>query len=266
MLLLDLDRFKEVNDTLGHHAGDAPLQQIAERLQEAVLPTELVARLGGDEFAVLLPGSDATRATRTALRLQHILQAPVVLDGHPTAVDVSIGIAVAPEHGQDADTLLRCADVAMYQANAAGTGVAVYSAAIDQNRPDRLALLGELRRAVERDEMLLHYQPKLDLRDGSLAGVEALVRWRHPLRGLLAPGRVHSARRTDRVDLSAQPLGARYRVETATDLARHGPGNTSCREPVKACAARSRTARHCRAIAGTLRYGPQRIAPGDHRE
>jgi diguanylate cyclase (GGDEF)-like protein/PAS domain S-box-containing protein len=187
LLLLDLDRFKEVNDTLGHQVGDVLLQQIGCRLQGAVRAADLVARLGGDEFAVLLPATDAAGAALVAECLVRVLQAPFVLEGQPIDVDASIGIAVAPEHGQDADTVLRCADVAMYQAKRAGTGVALYSAADDEHRPDRLALLGELRNAIDNDELLLHYQPKLDLRDGKLIGVEALVRWQHPQRGFMPP-------------------------------------------------------------------------------
>ena len=188
LLLLDLDRFKEINNTLGHQVGDALLQQIGQRLRSALRTIDLVARLGGDEFAVLLPGTDATRAVQVADDLVRVLQAPFVLDGQPIAVDASIGIAVAPEHGQDADTLLRCADIAMYQAKDSGAGPSIYRPDLDRNSPDRLALLGELRSAIENDALVLHYQPKLDMRDGTLVGVEALVRWQHPFRGFLSPG------------------------------------------------------------------------------
>jgi diguanylate cyclase (GGDEF)-like protein/PAS domain S-box-containing protein len=188
LLVLDLDRFKEVNDTLGHQVGDELLRQIGQRLVEGVLATDLVARLGGDEFAVLLPATNASRATRVADDLVRALQIPFVLEGQTIAVDASLGIAVAPQHGLDADTLFRHADVAMYQAKRLGTGVAMYAHSDDQHRPDRLALLGELRLASERDLLLLHYQPKLDLRTGALVGLEALVRWQHPQRGFLSPG------------------------------------------------------------------------------
>jgi diguanylate cyclase (GGDEF)-like protein/PAS domain S-box-containing protein len=187
LMVLDLDRFKEVNDTLGHHVGDVLLQQLGGRLLAAVRAGDLVARLGGDEFAVLVPDTDAAGAEQVARDLVLALQAPFLLEGHPIAVDASIGIAFSPQHGLDADTLLRCADVAMYQAKRSGAGIALYNASEDVHRPDRLALLGELRSAIDNGELLLHYQPKVDMRDGSLVGVEALVRWQHPQRGFLPP-------------------------------------------------------------------------------
>jgi diguanylate cyclase (GGDEF)-like protein len=127
LMILDLDRFKEVNDTLGHHVGDVLLQQIGRRLQSAVRATDLVARLGGDEFAVLLSNTSAAAAVAVAEDLALSLRAPFVLDGHPLSVNASVGIAVAPEHGKDTAALLRCADAAMYQAKRSGVGVALYS-------------------------------------------------------------------------------------------------------------------------------------------
>jgi diguanylate cyclase (GGDEF)-like protein len=188
LLLLDLDRFRDVNDTLGHQVGDTLLQQIGPRLLARVRPLDLVARLGGDEFAILLAATDSARGTQVAESLVRVFQSSFLLEGQAIEVSASIGMAVAPRHGQDADTLLRRADVAMYQAKRSGMGVAVYDPGEDQHRPDRLALLGELRHGIERDELVVQYQPKLDMRDGSLVGVEALVRWQHPKRGLLPPG------------------------------------------------------------------------------
>jgi diguanylate cyclase (GGDEF)-like protein len=187
LLLLDLDRFKEINDTLGHQVGDTLLQQIGQRLSTATVGADLVARLGGDEFAILLPGTDAARAAQVAEEIQRTFQTPFVLEGQPVAVEVSIGIALAPKHGRDADSLLRRADIAMYQAKGSGGGSSIYNPDEDLHRPGRLALLGQLRSAIDHDELLLHYQPKLDLRDGTLVGVEALVRWQHPQRGFLSP-------------------------------------------------------------------------------
>ena len=187
LLLVDLDRFKEVNDTLGHHVGDRFLQVIARRLAAAVRPGDTVVRLGGDEFALLLPGTGAAGAEESARRLLETVCAPIVLEGLQVDVDASIGIAVAPEHGTDLDALLQHADVAMYLAKETGTGVELYDASRDRNTTSRLVMLGELRRALGEGELEVHYQPQAQLRSGRVTGVEALVRWRHPERGLVPP-------------------------------------------------------------------------------
>jgi diguanylate cyclase (GGDEF)-like protein len=187
LLLLDLDRFKEVNDTLGHHVGDRFLQVIAKRLSAAVRPTDTVVRLGGDEFAVLLPATGAAGAEETARRLLDTVCAPVVLEGLQVDVDVSIGIAVAPQHGTQLDVLLQHADVAMYLAKETGSGVEQYDVSRDRNSTSRLVMLGELRRALAEGELEVHYQPQAALGSGNVTGVEALVRWRHPERGLVPP-------------------------------------------------------------------------------
>jgi diguanylate cyclase (GGDEF)-like protein/PAS domain S-box-containing protein len=187
LLLMDLDRFKEVNDTLGHHAGDLLLQQVGIRLHGAVRQVDTIARLGGDEFAVILHGTGADRVGTVVEALIQRLQAPFVVEGQPVAIGASVGVALWPEHGQEADALMRRADVAMYVAKRSNTGFAIYTADQDRNSPDRLSMIGELRRAIEEGELVLHYQPKVDLKTGQLAGVEALVRWAHPLRGLMGP-------------------------------------------------------------------------------
>jgi diguanylate cyclase len=187
LLLLDLDRFKDVNDTLGHHHGDQLLCEVGARLQGALRQVDTVARLGGDEFAVLIPGAGAEGAAAVAGKLRTALQSPLTLDGVMLDVDASIGIAVYPDHGDDTTELLRHADVAMYAAKHAHAGFMVYDPTVDQHSPRRLALLGGLRRALERDELLLHYQPKADVQSGRVLGAEALVRWRHPEHGLLGP-------------------------------------------------------------------------------
>src|SRR5207248_8551277 len=187
LLLLDLDRFKEVNDTFGHHHGDQLLQQVGMRLCAALRDSDTVARLGGDEFALLLPATDARGAAQVADKLVQALEQPFMVEGYSVAMAASIGIALAPKHGQDATTLLRRADVAMYLAKRAASGYALYSPDQDQYSPSRLALLGELRQAIEQDQLLLCYQPKVDLATGRLDGVEALLRWQHPQHGLLPP-------------------------------------------------------------------------------
>jgi diguanylate cyclase (GGDEF)-like protein len=186
--MVDLDRFKELNDTLGHHAGDALLVQLGGRLAAATGDAGLVARLGGDEFALLLPGAGLARAADVARRIGVALQEPFEIDGLELVMDASVGAALCPEHGHDAEALLQRADVAMYQAKAARTGFQVYEPSRDRHSRERLELIGELRRALERDELVLHYQPKVALADGRVAGVEALVRWQHPVHGLRGPG------------------------------------------------------------------------------
>jgi diguanylate cyclase (GGDEF)-like protein len=188
LLLLDLDRFKDVNDTLGHHHGDQLLVEVGQRLFGALREADTVARLGGDEFAALLPGATAEGAGAVADKLRAALQQPLSIDGVALDLDASVGIAVYPEHGNDAAELLQHADVAMYVAKQAHLRFLVYDPAVDQHSPRRLALLGGLRRALERDELVLHYQPKADLRSGEIRSVEALVRWQHPDQGLLGPG------------------------------------------------------------------------------
>jgi diguanylate cyclase (GGDEF)-like protein len=187
LLLLDLDRFKEVNDTFGHHHGDLLLEQVSVRLRGVLRSQDTVARLGGDEFALLLPAADAAGAYRMAEQVRRALVRPYVVEGYRLEVDASIGIALYPEHGRDADTLLRRADVAMYIAKRAGSGAALYAAELDQHHPSRLALIADLRQAIEQDQLLLHFQPKVAARDGRFVGVEALVRWRHPERGFVPP-------------------------------------------------------------------------------
>jgi diguanylate cyclase (GGDEF)-like protein len=188
VLLLDLDRFKNVNDTFGHRGGDELLRRLAQRLVNEVEPDLLVARLGGDELAVLASGRSASEAVELAREVRSIVGAPFTLEGVPVAVDASIGVALSPEDGLDADTLLGRADVAMYAAKGRRLGVARYDEGFDTSDRDRLALMSQLRGAIERGEIVLHYQPKVDLRSGAVCGVEALARWQHPERGLVPPG------------------------------------------------------------------------------
>ena len=188
VMIMDLDGFKEINDTLGHHNGDAVLKQIAERLGGPEDPGRVVARLGGDEFGILLLGvNDPAGATAAARDILQILEQPVCVDDLSLHVEASLGVAVYPEHGEDPDQLIPRADVAMYCTKASQTGVEIYSAKKDGYRPSRLALMGELRRAIDNGELVLHFQPQVELGGGRVSTVEALVRWRHPTRGLIPP-------------------------------------------------------------------------------
>ena len=185
VLLMDLDGFKDVNDTLGHESGDEVLVQVASRLAAAVPPEVTVARLGGDEFALLVPGPDGGEAV--AAQVHAALRAPVAVGEVELEVRASLGIAVCPDSGDDSSELLRHADVAMYAAKAAQLPVQTYSADIDRSNPRRLALVNELRTAVEAGRLTCHYQPKVRVADSSVTGVEALVRWHHPTLGHVGP-------------------------------------------------------------------------------
>ena len=167
LLVLDLDRFKEVNDTLGHHAGDRLLQEVGVRLRGALRESDTVARLGGDEFAAVLPGADAASAVIAAAKLQAALEMPLFLEGRELSMAASIGVAAYPAHGADADTLLRRADLAMYTAKRAQSGVATYAPDHDSRSSERLALVGAARRAITLEELSLHYQPQVDCRAGA---------------------------------------------------------------------------------------------------
>lgn len=188
LFFLDLDRFKEVNDTLGHHVGDRLLEIVAKRLQGAIRPQDTVGRLGGDEFAVLLPGIlTRAEALEAASRIRLALEDPIRLDGVLIDVETSIGVALHPLHGGDPDELMRRADVAMYVAKAEHTRVEVYDAERDPNSPQRLGLVSALREALQQGNVSLHYQPKISLIDGRVVGIEGLARWHHRERGLIPP-------------------------------------------------------------------------------
>lgn len=180
LLLMDLNGFKEINDTLGHYRGDHVLQQVGTRLQAVLWEPDLVARLGGDEFAVFLPRLAAAADVHLVIqKILNTLQAPVVIQGLPLSVRASLGVALYPEHGDNPDTLLRRADVAMYAAKKTGEYV-IYDASHDQHSPLRLALSGALQQAIGTDQFRLHYQPKIAFATRRIIGVEALARWHHP--------------------------------------------------------------------------------------
>lgn len=189
LALLDIDRFKDINDSLGHDRGDELLQQVALRLRDAMRQDDVVARLGGDEFAILLPDvRSVTDADAAARRVRQLFVPPFQLGDLALHVDTSIGVACLPDHAEDAGSLMRMADVAMYTAKTHRLGVSVYSPEEDDSSPARLVLLGDLHRALSvDDELQMHYQPKIDLETGRTIGLEALMRWRHPTRGMLPP-------------------------------------------------------------------------------
>ncbi len=189
-LIIDLDRFKEINDTLGHCHGDRVLQCLCPRLNACVRRTDTVARLGGDEFSILLDGATAQEALLVVEKIESSIAAPILVGEHSLSVGASIGIALYPAHGEDWDTLLQHADIAMYEAKRARCGHAVYSDNQSSDQVEQLKLTSELRLALEGNELELHYQPKLDLETRKVCGVEALIRWHHPRKGPLSANRI----------------------------------------------------------------------------
>ncbi|MDA8296206.1 MAG: EAL domain-containing protein [Actinomycetota bacterium] len=188
VLLMDLDRFKDINDSLGHHTGDGVLSHVASRLERAVAQAGMVARLGGDEFAVLLERVvDRTSVLDLIGAIQAALGQPVMMQGLPIALEASIGVSLYPDDGGDVDTLLQHADIAMYQAKANETGCAFYDPREDANDSAHLTLAAELRRAITERELVVHYQPKVKISSNHTSSVEALVRWQHPSEGLVFP-------------------------------------------------------------------------------
>ena len=201
VLLIDLDRFKDVNDTYGHAAGDALLAQVGPRLRGVLRSVDTIGRVGGDEFVVLLPAaSRAEDVVRTAEKVLETLEAPFWVEGHSSEISASIGIALYPEHGADGIQLLRAADAAMYMAKRSSRGYSVYSPGEDAFQRRHLVLLEGLRRGIETGELFLAYQPQVDMRTREVSHVEALVRWRHPERGLVLPDEFISG--AERIGLS----------------------------------------------------------------
>jgi diguanylate cyclase len=187
VLLIDLDSFKDVNDSYGHHTGDQLLRMIGPRLRAALRDGDTLTRMGGDEFGIVLHDADAATAADVARTMRDQLREPFVLVGMPLHVEASIGISLFPEHGRTPSMLLQHADVAMYEAKRGQLGYTIFDPARDGGSRHRLEMLEELRVALHSDQLVMHYQPKLDLASGAISGVEALVRWAHPTRGLLFP-------------------------------------------------------------------------------
>jgi len=188
IILLDLDRFKEINDTLGHLNGDRLLKLVAMRLESVLRESDTLARFGGDEFAILLTGiTDDEVVSLVARKIQRSLTSPFILDELTLDVQASAGIVIFPEHGEDSDTLIQRADVAMYVAKQGNKGSVIYKKELDQHSPHRLTLMGELRQAIENDDLLLHFQPQIRASSNKPIGVEVLVRWQHSIHGLMPP-------------------------------------------------------------------------------
>jgi len=198
LLLMDIDRFKDVNDTLGHDRGDILLQQVGTLLRGALFAPDIIARLGGDEFGILLPRLAAAGDVRDVVRkLHNSLLQPFMIDGIPIVVEAAIGVAIAPEHADSADRLLQLADIAMYHAKQLASGYAIYDSKYNLHSPEQLGLMAELRDSIEKNQLVLHFQPKLEIKTGRIVGVEALVRWQHPRLGLLFPDKfIMTAERT----------------------------------------------------------------------
>jgi diguanylate cyclase (GGDEF)-like protein len=187
IVLIDLNRFKEVNDTLGHHAGDELLQVVSARLTHAVRTDDTVARLGGDEFGLILPGLAPAGVLALLDRVRDDLSKEIALDGTPLTIEASFGVVWYPQHGTTVEELLQRADAAMYRGKRGTADVVVYTADSMAHHTQWLMIQTELRHALERDELVLHYQPKVNLSTGDICGLEALVRWQHPRRGLVPP-------------------------------------------------------------------------------
>ncbi|MBI3606850.1 MAG: EAL domain-containing protein [Nitrospirae bacterium] len=187
LLLLDINHFKEINNTLGHRNGDLLLRQVGPRLRRVLREPDLIANLGGDEFGVLLPDTDGRGAALVAQKVLDVFEESFVLEDVTVTVGAGIGIAVYPDHGDDADLLMQRADVAMHVAKEAGNEYFVYASDLDHSHPDRLALMGALRHAIDDNQLFLLYQPQVCVKTGRVVGVEALVRWRHPERGVIPP-------------------------------------------------------------------------------
>lgn len=188
LFAIDLDRFKEINDTLGHHVGDKVLQHVSACARSCLRESDTVARMGGDEFAVLLATiSDLDGAVAVAKKILAALGEPFELAGRTLEVGASIGVVLFPKHGEDPDVLMRQADAAMYIAKQTQSGYRVYSEDMGHGADDRMALQSELRHAIVNNELVLHYQPKIDFNANQVSGVEALVRWQHPKHGLMSP-------------------------------------------------------------------------------
>ncbi len=189
LFILDIDNFKEINDTLGHYSGDRLLKHTSVRLKNVIRQVDTLARIGGDEFAIILPDIGNRKETnQIAKKILKSFTAPFSIEGLKIEVLATIGAAIAPEHGKDVDSIMQRADVAMYTAKQTSSRFEVYSSLMDKNSPKRLTMMGELRQAIETDQLVLHFQPKFNLKSKTISGAEALIRWQHPQHGFMLPG------------------------------------------------------------------------------
>ena len=267
LLLLDLDHFKDVNDSLGHAAGDELLRRVAARLSASLRDEDILARLGGDEFALLLPRVGAGRAVQAAVALIRALEQTVLLDGLHVQTDASIGIALGPEHGRELGTVLRHADIAMYRAKHAHARYMVYTPDEDRRVTTRagMELLAQLRHAIEHGDLAVHYQPKLSLRSGEIVGVEALVRWHHPERGLLYPDQFLPLARHNALMHAMTELVVERALDDAAVWHARGLSAAGGGQPVSAHPGRSRSAGPPRARAGRPWIDLVRAGGRNHR-
>ena len=188
VLTVDIVRLREINDILGHHAGDLVLQEIAHRLQELLRETDTVSRLGGDEFAIVMPGVNHKHCSIAANKIQRIFEQPIIIEDTSLEIEATIGIAIYPDHGNEPDMLLQHADIAMHMAKNESTGFSIYKPENDLFSLRRLKMLGELRKAIQQKELVLYYQPQINIRQGRVTSVEALARWPHKVDGMIPPG------------------------------------------------------------------------------
>ena len=189
LILIDLNHFKTINDTLGHHYGDLLLQQVGHRLSELVRETDTVARLGGDEFALFLPMTSQEQTLEMSNKIISAIERPFILDDHVLSISSSQGLVFYPDHGENVETLMKRADISMYTAKRTDSGYSIYSSDLDTHTIEQLSLIGDLRDALEHDKLMLYYQPQVDMKTKQVIAVEVLLRWLHPLQGFISPER-----------------------------------------------------------------------------